>query len=530
MDVDVAIVGAGPCGAAAAWRLATSGLSVTVIERGAPFDPDALRRDDPDWEMRRAGALSSNPNIRGAADDDPVDDADSPIKPMFAHGEGGTSTHWSAHVPRFRPADFRAASVDGAGRDWPIGTDDLAPWYELAERRWGVAFLPGDPSCPPRQGAPLRLPTLGAHGRRLAAAFDALGWHWWPVDLVVGRDADAPGAARCTHVGPCDLGCPSRLRSTAARAFLDDARAAGARLLPRTRVLAIETDAQDRASALVCRGEAGRFRLRAHHVMLAANGAATPHLLLLSADGRHPQGLANGSGLVGRGLMLHPYARVDGRFAEPLGSWVSGEKAGLVSFQFAHTDPARGFRRGVKLQLVTAPGPAALARGAVTGRPLPWGAAHHAAFEAVFDRLLGLTVCAEDLPEDHNRISLSDRLTDRDGLPAQKWSYALSPASRAALDFGLARGGEVLRAAGAEELFHTRLRDQAGFHIMGTARMGTDPDAAVTDPFGTCHQHRNLHIVDASVFVSGTVFNPTLTAQALALRAADRLVARRREH
>lgn len=528
-EVDVAIVGAGACGAAAAWRLATAGLSVLVIDRGGAFLPETLARDAPDWETRRAGALSSNPTIRRAPDDDPVDDADSPIKPMFAHGAGGTTTHWSAHVPRFRPRDFHAASEDGAGRDWPIGYDDLAPWYALAESRWGVAWLPGDPAAPPRQAPPRLLPTLGAHGRRMAAAFDALGWHWWPVDLVVGRDADRPGTARCTHHGPCDLGCPSRIRSSAVHAFLDDACAAGARLLLGTRVLALETGADDRVAALVCRNDAGTFRLRARHTMLAANGAATPRLLLLSANGRHPAGLANGSGLVGRGLMLHPYARIDGMFADPLGSWVSGEKAGLISFQFAHTDPARGFRRGVKLQMVTGPGPVALAQGAVTGRPLPWGAAHHAAFEAVFDRLCGLTVCAEDLPEQHNRISLSDRVTDRDGLPAQKWTYALSADSRAALDFGLARGADVLAECGATDLFRTPLRDQAGFHIMGTARMGADPAQSVTDAFGTCHQHSNLHIIDASVFVSSTVFNPTLTAQALALRAADRLITARRD-
>jgi choline dehydrogenase-like flavoprotein len=527
-ETDIAIVGAGPTGAAAAWRLARAGPRVLVIEKGGAFDPASLDRDGDDWELRRAGKLSSNPNIRRGPDDDPVDDRDSPIKPMFAHGTGGTSPFWSAHVPRFRPEDFRVATLDGVGRDWPIGYADLAPYYELAEARWGTAFLPGDPSGEPRQGRPLKLPTIGAHGRRFAAAFDALGWHWWPVDLVVGRDADEASTRHCTHAGPCDLGCPSRIRSAADRSFLADAIAAGARLLVGTRVLSIETDAQGRASALVCRDRRSTFRVRASHVLLAANGSATPRLLLLSASGRAPNGLANGSGLVGRGLMLHPYARVDALFDEPLGSWVSGEKAGIVSFEFLQTRRERGFVRGVKLQLVAGPPPVALAEGAVTGRKLPWGPGHHAEFERRFDHLCGFTVCAEDLPEDDNRIALSDRVVDRDGLPAAKWIYRFAENSRRALDFGLDRGEEVLRQAGGREFHRLATRDQTGFHIMGTARMGSDRERSVTDAFGRTHEVPNLAILDASVFVTSSVINPTLTAQAHALRAADRLIAERR--
>lgn len=523
-------MGSGPTGATAAWRLASAGLSVVVIEKGRAFDPAALDRGGADWELRRGGEWSSNPNIRRGPDDDPVDDEDSPIKPMFASGTGGTSPHWSAHVPRFRPEDFRVRTLDGVGSDWPIAYDDLAPYYALAEAGWGAAFWPGDPSAPPRQGRPQPLPTLGAHGRRFAAAFDRLGWHWWPVDLVVGRDAGDPGIQRCSHPGPCDLGCPSRLRSSADRSFLADAVAAGARVLAGVRVLRIEADGRGRAAALVCRDADGDLRVEAAHVGLAGNGSATARLLLLSAHGGAPGGLANRSGLVGRGLMLHPYAKVDALFGEPLGGWAAGEKAGLVSFEFQQTRRERGFVRGVKLQLVAGPGPAALAQGAIVGAPLPWGGGHHAAFESRFDRICGFTVCAEDLAEDDNRIVLSHRLVDRDGLPAAKWIYRVSENSRRALDFGLDRAEEVLLAAGGGRTFRTPLRDQAGFHIMGTARMGDDPETSVVDAFGRCHDAPNLWVLDASVFVTSSVANPTLTAQAHALRAADRIIAERGAH
>ncbi|WP_210483915.1 GMC family oxidoreductase [Microvirga antarctica] len=525
VSADVVVVGAGPTGSAVAWRLAKAGQSVVCIERGDWFPYDQIKREAPDWELRRGSVLSSNPNVRRGPFDVPVDDRLSPIKPMVGHAVGGSSIFWSAHVPRFRPEDFRTASVDGVGADWPISYDDLAPYYELNERRVGTAFAVGDPSAPPHGDHGLTLPTIGAHGRRIARAFDSLGWHWWPVDLVVGQAADEPQTSHCDHIGPCDLGCPSRIRSGADRAYMSDAIADGARLMTRTRVVRLVHDETDRVTAAICATDEGMVRVRGKTFVLAANGMGTPRLLLLSRSERYPQGLANRSGLVGRNLMLHPYARIDGLFDARTGAWAAGEKAGLVSFEFFATRPENGTVRGVKLQLTGGPPPVALARGATVGQPLPWGAGHHAAFEARFDCLCGFTVCAEDLADENNRIALSDTIVDCDGLPAAQMIYSISDNSRRLLDFGMARAEEVLRGAGAIEIFPTPLRTETGFHLMGTARMGDDPRRSVVDQWGRCHDVPNLVIADASVFVTSSSINPTATAQALALRAADQIVA-----
>jgi choline dehydrogenase-like flavoprotein len=318
------------------------------------------------------------------------------------------------------------------------------------------------------------------------------------------------------------------VRSSAASAFVRDAAAAGARVLARTRVLRLELDAQGLVRAAICRNDAGEFRVTGSRFLVGANGMGTPRLLLLSSCGAFPDGLANRSGLVGRNLMLHPYARVDALFEDPLGTWVSGEKAGIISLQFYATDRRRDFVRGVKLQLGGTPAPVALANGAVIGMPLPWGESHHRDFESRFDHICGFTVCAEDLAEPENRIALSERLVDADGLPAPRMIYRVSENSRRALDFGLDRATEVLTAAGARETYRTPLRDQAGFHLMGTARMGTDPARSVVDPFGRAHDVANLFVIDASAFVTSAAINPTATAQALALRTADHIVATRR--
>jgi choline dehydrogenase-like flavoprotein len=398
-------------------------------------------------------------------------------------------------MPRFKPDDFRMRSTDGVGLDWPITYDDLAPFYELGECLQGIAVRPGDPLAPPRTGRYLEPLPIGAAGRRLAEAFDRLGWHWWLVDRVLGEAARPEKA--CTHVGPCDFGCPIGRQASADRTLWPKAIAAGARLVTKARVQSFEHDSAGQVKAAIWRDDGGTLRrTRADLFLLAANGIGTPRLLLLSASGRYPNGLANGSGLLDRNLMLHPYASVSGRFEEPLSAAGEGATSGVISHQFYRTDRSRGFVRGLKLQL--APGADLL-----------------------------VTVCAEDLPEPENRVALSEEVRDRDGRPAAKLIYRVSENSRRILDFGLDRAAEALSEAGAIEISRNPLMADAGFHLMGTARMGTDPDAAVVDPFGRVHEHANLFIVDSSVFVTSAAVTPTNTALALALRTAEHIVVTR---
>jgi len=127
----------------------------------------------------------------------------------------------------------------------------------------------------------------------------------------------------------------------------------------------------------------------------------------------------------------------------------------------------------------------------------------------------------EDLPELHNAVTLDPLLTDSDGIPAPKISYTLSENSRRMLEHAVARGTEVLRAAGAREVFSEAPMRAAGWHLMGTARMGTDPATSVVNHWGRAHDVRNLFIVDGSIFVTSAGVNPTSTIQALALYVAD---------
>ncbi len=526
-DADVLVIGAGASGAAAAWRLAGAGLRVVCLEQGGWVDPRTVPTLDDDWERQRVGPWHPNPNVRRGPADYPVDDSRSPIRPLMFNGVGGSTVMWSCLAPRFRPTDFRARSLDGVADDWPISYDDLAPYYALNERMMGVAGLAGDPSLPARPAPPFAPVGLNPTERRLAAAADGLGWHWWPADITVTTRATADRAA-CNHCGPCELYCPHRAKGSADVTYWPAALRAGARIVTQARVFRIETDAQGRATGAAFYDAAGvARRMTADAVVLAANGVGTARLLLLSSSGRAPGGLANSSGLVGRTLMLHPLARVTGIFPDPVGGHRGIAAGAITSMEFYDTDAARGFVRGCKLHVLRSHGPAFVARGSTAGR-LPWGRAHHRRFAEVFDRTLSVSICADDLPEDDNRVVLHDTLADANGIPAPCMVYRVSENSRRILDFGIARARELLAAAGASEMVEVPLIADAGFHLMGTARMGNDPARSVIDGFGRAHDVPNLFVVDGSAFVTAAAVNPTHTLQAIALRTADHIVESRR--
>ena len=520
LDADVVVIGSGPCGAIVANQLAQKGYDATLVEQGDWVDFPSLQESITNNPELSEEYLSANPNLRKWLCDDPVDDCESPIKPMIGNAVGGGSGWWSSHIPRFRPDDFRTNTIDGVGQDWPLSYTELAPYYDRVEELWGVASVIGDPSADLQRKSPVfQMPSIGTHGHRISDAFDRLGWHWWPVDLVVGNLSRCEKKS-CNHIGPCDLGCQNRSHSNAKK-FVEQAVKSGVRLLTNTKVMKLEIGKGDLIKNAVCHQRDSLLRLSAKNFILAAGGMGTPRLLLLSACEAYPNGLANNSGFVGRNLMLHPYANVDGRFTNPLGAWANHEMAGIISLQFQTSNITNSAKRGFKLQLNPGPSPSEIARGIPSGRQLPWGANHLASFTTYFDHICGLTVCVEDLPDKENRITLSEKETDKFGMPAAKWIYQLSENSKLLLDFGIRKAKEVMIEAGAVETFENRLKNQAGFHIMGTTGMGVDSMRSVTNPLGQCHDHKNLFVADSSLFVTASCLNPTLTAQALALRLVD---------
>jgi choline dehydrogenase-like flavoprotein len=517
--VDVLIIGAGASGAAVAWSLAETRMKILCLEQGDWMKPSEYPSTGRDWEARQFGDFNASPNRRAHETDYPINEDNSPIKVVNFNGVGGGTVLFAGHFPRFHPSDFKVRSLDGVADDWPIDYATLEPFYAENDRMTGVSGLEGDPAYPPKRPMMQPLP-LGKGGTVLARGMNKLGWHWWPSDSAIASE-DYAGRAKCINLGHCIAGCAQGAKASVDITYWPAAIRAGVELRTRCRVREITTNEHGMASGVVYYGADGVERFQpAEVVIIACNGIGTPRLLLNSASGRFPPGLANSSGLVGRNLMFHPYARIFGYFDETL---EGGRGSGHViwSQEFYETDRSRGFVRGYTLEFNRGPGPViAAVQGMKMGR-LPWGADHHQAYRRLFGHRAGMAAICEDLPEEHNTVTLDPVLKDSSGIPAPKINYTISENSRRMLDHAVARGREILQAAGARDIGVELPITEGGWHLMGTARMGTDPSRSVVNEWGRSHDVKNLFIIDGSIFVTSAAVNPTRTIQALALYIAD---------
>ena len=530
---DVLIIGAGASAAAFAYRLSRDGFKIICLEQG----PWQKRIDYPqhraDWETHFRGSMNMNPNLRGLSQDYPVNVDDSDVTPLMYNSVGGSTIVWGAHFPRLHPSDFRVYSDDGVASDWPLSYSELVPFFDENDRMMGVSGLAGDPFYPPKPERPMPPLALGIFGETLARGFNKLGWHWWPADAAICsvnyKDPAGNGRSACNYGGSCVLGCRRGARSSPDLNYWPAAVKAGVRLKTGSRVKRILINTSGRARGVVyVNPEGDNEIIEADLVVLAANGVGTPRLLLASANNLYPNGLANSSDQVGRNMMVHPPAFVTGVFPSDIESYKGPVGNILYSHEFYETDISRGFVRGFQLQAQRQYGGLDTALGGVVGAPVPWGSNHHAEFRRRMGRLATLLVLADDLPEEGNRIVLDHNLSDPDGIPAPKLIYSFGENTKKILDFGVERATELMKAAGATEvLVNPRVREV--FHLMGTARMGNDPETSVVDKWGRSHDIANLFIIDGSVFVTGGSANPTSTVQALALRFADFISRNRRE-
>ncbi len=525
---DVLVIGAGASGGAFTWSLSQANIKVMCLEQGGWIDPKSYPPAQDDWELHAQAELDPNPNARGLPEDYAVNATDSAIEPQMYNAVGGSMIHWLAHFPRLHPSDFRVQTLDGVADDWPLTYRDLEPYYDLNDRMTGVAGVTGDPGFPPKPPRQTLPVPLGKLGETIVGGFEKLGWHWWPSDSAIitepyrGRDA-------CNNCGPCQLGCVIRARASTDVTYWPEALKNGAVLKTRTRVREVTVNSKGVADGVIYYDSHGIVHhQRARIVVMAANGIGTPRLLLNSTSSPFPDGLANSGGLVGKNLMFHPYAMMTGVFEDDLEGYKGPSQCTVASQEFYETDLSRGFVRGYMFQVGRTGGPVLTALGYDGNPAIPWGSDHRSNYDKRFGRTITVAACGEDLPELHNQVTLDPQLTDGDGIPAPRVSYTVSENSRKLLDHGIARGTELLEAAGATQVLVTPLTRLAGFHLMGTARMGTDPANSVVDGHGRCHDVKNLFIIDGSVFVTAGAANPTSTIQALALYIADYIKANAR--
>ena len=519
--VGVLVIGAGASGAAFAWSIADIGTSVLCLDQGPWMRQQDYPSNSLDWESRGMADYSPSPNVRRLSADYPVNEQDSEISPLMFNAVGGSTILWAAHFPRLTPGDFRSKTDDGVGEDWPIDYETLEPYFSLNDRMMGVSGLAGDPAYPYHE-PPLPPLPLGKTGNALASGFEKLGWHWWPSDsAILSREYE--GRAACINLGPCLTGCAQGAKASTDITYWPAAQRKGVQLRTGCRVREITVRADGMADGVLYYDAEGQLQeQKAEVVVLACNGIGTPRLLLNSKNSQHPDGLANSSGLVGKNLMFHPYTMITGIFEQPL-SGRGPVGCSLWSHEFYRTDRSRGFVRGYSFEAVRGLGPAQTALWGMVHGLVPWGEDHHQAFARIYDHTATLLGITEDLADEANTVTLDPELTDSHGIPAPRITYRLSDNSRKMLAHAGERATEALKAAGAVQTVAMPLVREAGWHLMGTARMGRDPATSVVNEHGQAHDVKNLFIVDGSIFVTAGGVNPTSTIQALALYVADHI-------
>jgi choline dehydrogenase-like flavoprotein len=500
--VDLVVVGCGAGGSVLMQRLARRGWRVMGLDAGPFWDPDT------DWVSDEAGSHHlywTEPRVIGGPDPVPLGSNNS------GRGVGGSMVHYAGYTPRFHPSDFRTQTDDGVGADWPIGYQDLKPYYRDLEGELPVAgeqWPWGDP-----HGYPHRPHPVGGNGEMFLRGARALGItaKVGPVAITNGRFGNRP---HCIYRGFCLQGCKVNAKASPLITHIPDALAHGAEVRADAMVTRVEVDERTgRATGVhYVRGGVHRFQ-HAAAVAVAGYSIETPRLLLNSASHRFPDGLCNDFDQVGRYLMVQGAPQTAGRFDAEVRMYKAPPPE-VSSEQFYETDPARPYRRGFSIQTVS---------------PLPITWAEHVAAQGHWGRPLRdymsdyvhwscLGALCEFLAQPGNRVTLADE-QDRHGLPVARFDYAQCDNDRQLMKAARAVMEDILAAAGAGEV----ITIDRYAHLVGGARMAAGEQHGVVR--GDCRTFAvpNLYITDGSVLPTQGSANPALTIMAVAARAADEM-------
>jgi len=530
-EVDFVVIGSGPAGASVARELSRKGFEVLVLEQGRAVSQQEMEHDELGAFItgRWSNDAVTQPQTYRRT---PQEKAEPSQYVGYAKVVGGTSFHYTANYWRFRPIDFNEFSVKGgvpgaALADWPITYEELEPYYTAVEWAIGVSGQANAAPGEPPRSRPYPLPPLNVTGPGvlLTVGCDKLGWSSMPAPMAI-LSRPWQGRQPCHNCGfclafPCEWGAKSGANYT----MIPEALATGrCEVRPESTVARIETNAAGRVTGvLYYDAERKEQRQRAKAVVLCANGAESPRLLLLSESNRFPDGLANSSGMVGKHFMFNGAATSRGEFEHP----VNGHRGPVVSRITHHPyelDPGLGLHGGGGFDFRFDVPAMIMALSVPEGEP-QWGAAFKRRLRPWFSHTALSYGHTTSLPVETNSVSLDPELKDAWGLPALRTTFREHEQDLRLYRHFQALGRDLLTAAGAIAIHDTPIREDPGFtvHLLGTCRMGNDPQRSVVDRYHRAHDVPNLFVVDGSSFVTSGRGQPTLTIQALAFRAADHM-------
>ena len=559
---DVIIVGSGVAGALCAWRLSQSGRRrILILEAGDNGITEAqhvLFHHVMDTQSNRGDMYAPYKNLRsrffapapenaqlekeqqkegGEKYYDYTPDSKHAFKAGYNRMVGGSTWSWRGNCPRFIPSDFKLRSLFGVGRDWPLDYDELEPWYCEAESELGISGnhdeLNGLFGAHRSKEFPMPGIPLSYSDEQIKPRIDGetvLGTKVRVVTTPQARNSRFyDGRPACEGESSCIPLCAIQAKYNATTHL---------------RRLLAQPEVELRPAAVVTRLERGRDgsvdsvvyqdwrsddpmmeqRVRGDMVVLAAHAIETPKILLMS------DGLANGSGQVGRNLMDHVQFELIATFPEPVYPFRGPQS--VTSLEDFRDGDFRRERSAFRMTIGNDGWGRTGSPAAVIGNLLgggTYGSALPGAINEQITRMVRLSFSTEMLAEPKNRVELSPN-KDRLGIPRPLFTFDIGAYAEGGLRHGFNVAKTLFDVMGAQvspqakQLDNTqtnRVNWNTAAHIMGTCLMGVDPSDSVVDRWGRAHDVPNLWIVGSSVFPTSATANPTLTLAALTLRTAE---------
>lgn len=559
---DVCIVGSGAGGGMAAYVLANAGVKVVLLEAGPLYDPakNVTQLKWP-WESPRRGASTS---LRQFGDFDAAYGGWEIEGEPYTHKDdtkfdwfrsrmvGGRTNHWGRISLRFGPKDFKRKSIDGLGDDWPIGYEDVAPFYDKVDKLIGVfgstENLPNDPDSiflPP--------PKPRLHELFIKDAGKALNIPVIPARLSILTKPVNNERGSCFYCHQCNRGCTVYADFSSSSVLVKPAIATGnVDIIPNAMAREVLTNDEGKATGVsfVNKDDMKEYSVTAKIVMLAASACESSRLLLNSKSTRNPNGLANASGVVGKYLHDSTGASMGGILPHLVGRkrynedgvggmhvytpwWLDNKKLDFprgyhIEYGGGMNMPGYGFGFGMHNTNGKYPG-----RDGKQKAAGGYGASLKDDYRYFYGATIGMSGRGEAIAREDNYCEIDPTTVDKYGIPVLRfhytWSeYEVKQARHMKETFKeiIAKMGGVVTSGNSDgpENDYGLLAPGRIIHEVGTTRMGNDPKKSALNKFNQAHDCNNLFVVDGGPFVSQADKNPTWTILALSMRASEYII------
>ena len=559
---DAIVVGSGAGGGIATWRLAQAGLRVALVEAGPWYDPadDSQRTQFRyPWESPRRGASTRlrpfgdfNACIGGwELDGEPFTTAEGTDFMWWrARMLGGRTNHWGRISLRFGPLDFRRRDIDGLGDNWPIGYEDVKPYYDKVDKLVGVfgtnEGLPNDPD-----GFFLPPPKPRLHELYYIRGARRAGVPVYPArkSILTKRINNDRGV--CVYCRQCDRACSLHADFSSSTVLIYPAVASGrVDVYTNTMVRKVDTGPDGSATGVSCidRGNRRELRINGRSVVLAASACSSARILLNSISAQHGSGLGNSSGHVGRYLHDSTGASRAAFLPELMDREIYNEDGvgGMHVYTPWWLEGANlDFARGYHLEIGGGMGMPSYGFGFAANqyneflgeRVGGYGNSLRDDVRRFYGSRLSIACRGESVPQFSNYCELDPNVVDEWGIPVLRFDYRwteqeinqarhMQDTMEELLE---ASGGILLGSKPGPERQYGLTQPGEIIHEVGTTRMGDDPATSVTNRFGQLHDAGNVFVADAGTFVSQADKNPTWTIMALAWRTSDYIIDQMRQ-